>query len=107
MRNWFRSEDGSGESSPERPVSSASSQTTISVMASGTRPSIEKIDKEKEAANAAPSESNHGNPEIGEGEPTGGLQREELEKARDRSTFRSVILVATCTIGMILNVRFP
>ncbi|KAL5485602.1 hypothetical protein ACEPAI_6643 [Sanghuangporus weigelae] len=97
-------QDALAGSPGDRPVSSASSQTTIPVMPSGTQPSIDKIDKEKSAVCEEPSDDGHRDPDVDEVEQTGGLQREELEKAHKRSTLQSIILVATVTIGMILNI---
>ena len=86
-------------------ASPASSQTTIPVMASSARLSIEKIDKGERPGTPTDDENDEQDiTRVEEEEPSGGLQQEELERARRRTKLQSIMLVATLTIGMIVNV---
>lgn len=80
-------------------MSSASSSTAIPAMRSSMRLPEEKSLKGKTSGDLGTSAEGE------DDEPSGDLQAEELEKARHRSKLQSIMLVATCTTGMILNVK--
>lgn len=86
-------------------LSSASSSTTVPTMRSNPDlPGSNGGGEKTIIACPDPSNSGHGDSEPEEGDPSGGLHQEELEKARHRSKLQSVVLITIVTTGMILNV---